>query len=216
VAFLSDRNERLIRTYRGIKYAVDEVVALLDGYRNEKDFYLEMRKKPVDAGSDAEVAAWMIFMNKTGFNGLYRVNSRNEFNVPFGANAGRMLYDGENLRACARILAGAALECEDFAAVLGRARPGDVVYFDPPYVPLSATSAFTSYTSDGFDMEDQRRLRDVAVALKERGVYVLLSNSSAPAVRELYRGFECVPVSVARTVNSDPTGRGRIDELLIT
>ncbi|MBC8133012.1 MAG: Dam family site-specific DNA-(adenine-N6)-methyltransferase [Deltaproteobacteria bacterium] len=215
-AVLSDRNERLIRAYRGIKHTVDDVIELLKTYRNNKSFFLEMRKRPVDAGSDAEVAAWMIFLNKTGFNGLYRVNSRNVFNVPFAGNKTARWCDEDNLRACAAALRAADLKCEGFETVLDRVQSDDVVYFDPPYVPLSMTSYFTSYTSHGFDMKDQVRLRDVAVKLRKRGVFVLLSNSSAPAVRELYEPqFECIPISALRLVNSDPKGRGHVIELLI-
>jgi DNA adenine methylase len=215
-AILSDSNERLIRTYRGVRDAVEDVIALLNTYRNEKSFYLELRKKEVDGGTDAEVAAWMIFLNKTGFNGLYRVNSKNKFNVPFGDNAGTTFCDAENLRACAAALAGAQLEHEDFAGVGKRARRGDFVYFDPPYVPLSLTSYFTAYTKERFGPADQKRLRDVALALKERGVRVLLSNSSAQMVRDLYRDeFELISVSASRMVNSKADGRGRIAELLI-
>jgi len=215
-AVLSDRNERLIRAYRGIRSSVEEVINILKTFRNDKPFFLAMRRRLVDSGSDAEVAAWMIFLNKTGFNGLYRVNSRNEFNVPFAANKGARFCDEDNLRACSAALAPADLRCEDFEAVLDRAKPADIVYFDPPYVPLSITSYFTSYTSRGFEMKDQVRLRDVAVELRNRGVFVLVSNSSAPVVRELYEThFECVPTSALRLVNSDPKGRGRITELLI-
>lgn len=214
-AVLSDRNERLIRCYRGVKESVEDVIAILKTYRNEKRFFLRMRQRQIDAGSDAEVAAWMIFLNKTGYNGLYRVNSKNQFNVPFGDNRGKQIFDELNLRACSRALADADLRCEDFARVLDRARPGDAAYFDPPYVPLSGTSHFTSYTSSGFGMDDQRRLRDVALSLKQRGVFVLISNSAAPAVHELYEGFERVPVQAARTVNSNPAGRGKITELLM-
>jgi DNA adenine methylase len=215
-AVLSDRNERLIRAYCGVRESVDEVLAILKECRNDKRFYLQMRSRAIDDRPDAEVAAWLIFLNRTGFNGLYRVNSRNLFNVPFGNNAGARLYDERNLRACAATLASAKIKHEDFSAVLDRARAGDVVYFDPPYVPLSVTSYFTSYTSDGFGAEDQRRLRDVALELKRRGVFVLLSNSSAPLVRELYgRDFQIAEVSAARMVNSDVKGRGRVTELLI-
>jgi DNA adenine methylase len=215
-AILSDRNERLIRAYRGVRNSVDEVIAVLRTCRNDKRFFLAMREKAVDDRSDAEVAAWLIYLNKTGYNGLYRVNSKNQFNVPFGDNEGANLCDESNLRACAAALRGADLHCEDFAAVLGRARPGDVVYFDPPYVPLSVTSYFTSYTKDGFEKDDQVRLRDVALELKRRGVFVLLSNSAAPLVRQLYGGeFECIEVSASRMVNSVASGRGRITELLI-
>jgi DNA adenine methylase len=163
------------------------------------------------------VAAWLIFLNRVGFNGLYRVNSRNQFNVPFGRYANPTICDETNLRLCSAALAGAEIGCEDFAAVLDRARPGDLVYFDPPYLPLSATSAFTSYTSGGFGLADHQRLRDVALTLKRRGVFVLLSNSSAGAVRELYGPpFACTEVPVTRSVNSDATKRGAVTELLIT
>jgi DNA adenine methylase len=216
-AVLSDGNQRLIRAFKGIRDHVDQVIALLHGYRNDKAFYLDMRKRPIDQGSDAEVAAWLIFLNKTGFNGLYRVNSKNLFNVPFGANASARVCDEPNLRACAAALAGAQLHCEDFARVLARARPGDVVYFDPPYLPLSGTAYFTSYTSGGFGLDDHRRLRDVALELHRRGVFVLLSNSSAPAVRDLYGPpFRCESVAANRLVNSDVSKRGPVDELLIT
>lgn len=214
-AVLSDRNERLIRTYRGVKDNVEEVIDTLKTWRNNKRFFLKMRRRAIDMESDAQVAAWMIFLNKTGFNGLYRVNSRNLFNVPYGDNKKARLCNEDNLRACALALARADLRCENFDAVLERAKPRDVVYFDPPYVPLSVTSYFTAYTSHGFGVDEQVRLRDVALKLRRRGVFVLLSNSSAPAVRDLYSQFTCVPVAASRMVNSDPKGRGRVTELLI-
>jgi DNA adenine methylase len=120
------------------------------------------------------------------------------------------------LRACSAALAGVELLVEDFEAVVARARRGDFVYFDPPYVPLSATSSFTSYTSHGFGATEQIRLRDTARKLKKRGVHVLLSNSSAPLVRELYQdGFRVIEVSATRLVNSKAAARGAIPELLI-
>lgn len=214
-ATLSDFNERLIRTYRGIRDEPTRVIERLRGYPHDKDFFLGMRSMDIDAGQDDEVAAWFIYLNKTGFNGLYRVNRRNVFNVPFGDYKDPNICDEDNLRACSQALKGAKLEVNGFESVLERAKPGDFVYFDPPYVPLSVTSAFTSYTSAGFDMDDQRRLRDVALELKKRKVHVLLSNSSAEAVRELYAGFEQVEVSATRAVNSKVEGRGKVTELLI-
>ena len=215
-AVLYDQNERLIRAYCGVKNSVETVINILKTYRNDKGFFLKMRQEPVDDGSDAEVAAWLIFLNKTGFNGIYRVNSKNHFNVPYANNQRARICDEDNLRACAAALVSAELRCADFAAVLETARPGDAVYFDPPYIPISVTSYFTSYTTQGFGLKEQVRLRDVALELRKRGVSVLLSNSSAPAVTELYGPFfECVPVSAFRLVNSDPKGRGRITELLI-
>lgn len=216
-AVLSDTNERLVRAYRGVRDAVEEVIDLLQGYPHDRDFFMKMRGVDIDRRSDAEVAAWLIYLNRTGYNGLYRVNRRNVYNVPFGDYVNPTICDAENLRACARALRRAELRCEPFEAVTHRARPGDFVYFDPPYVPLSASSSFTSYTSAGFGMQDQARLRDVARALIGRGVRVLLSNSSAPAVFELYRdGFELVVVGATRAVSCRGTGRGRVQELIIT
>jgi len=216
LAFLSDSNERLIRAYNGVKNHVSDVIAILKTYRNDKEVYLAARKIPIDSKTDAEVAAWLIFLNKTGFNGLYRVNSRNIFNVPFASNANARICDEENLKACAEALRVADLRCEDFDAVLKRASEGDLVYFDPPYVPVSGTSYFTSYTSGGFGVEDQVRLRDVARELKQRGVHVLLSNSSAKLVKDLYSsGFTCVPVAASRLVNSNISRRGKVTEFLI-
>lgn len=215
-AILSDNNARLIRAYRGVRNCVEDVITRLRSYPHDKDFYLRMRETPVDDGSDAEVAAWFIYMNRTGYNGLYRVNQQNRFNVPFGDYQNPKICDPEGLRACSRALSCAELRCEPFDLVAERAEPGDFVYFDPPYVPLSATSSFTSYTASGFGLVHQQKLADVARALKGRGVHVLVSNSSAPLVRELYReGFVAVEVQAARSVNSRGNGRGKIAELLM-
>ncbi len=215
-AVLSDNNERLIRAYKGVRDAVEDVIALLHDYPHEKDFYLRMRERPIDKHSDAEVAAWLVYVNRTGFNGLYRVNQKNQFNVPFGAYENPKICDADNLRACSRALSSAELRCEPFDLVAERAQKGDFVYFDPPYVPLSATSSFTSYTAGGFGHHHQQKLADVARSLKARGVHVLLSNSSAPLVRTLYReGFITVEVQAARSVNSRGDGRGKVMELLM-
>jgi DNA adenine methylase len=215
-AVLADVNERLIRTYRGVKNNVDEVIRQLKDFKYTPEFFYRFREKDIDAGTDADVAAWFIYLNKTGFNGLYRVNRENRFNVPFGRYVNPTICDEGTLRACSAALANAELLIEDFASVIKEAKRGDFVYFDPPYVPLSATSSFTSYTSQGFDHEQQKRLRDTARKLKKRGVRVLLSNSSAPSVRELYAdGFDITEVSATRLVNSKASARGAIVELLI-
>ena len=215
-AFISDRNERLIRAYKGIQSHVEDVIKLLKSYKNVKEFFLSLRKKDIDASTDAEVAAWLIFLNKTGFNGLYRVNSRNQFNVPYGSNPRALICDEANLRRCAKALEKTSIHDEDFSAVLRRAKTGDLVYFDPPYVPVSDTAYFTSYTSGKFGPADQARLRDVAIELKKHGIFVILSNSSAPLVKELYSPkFTCIPVKATRVVNSKASGRGQVTELLI-
>jgi DNA adenine methylase len=215
-ATLADVNARLVRAYRGVAEQVDEVVRLLRDYPHDSKFYYRLRAQAVDGGSDAEVAAWFIYLNRTGYNGLYRVNRRNEFNVPFGRYANPTVCDEPTLRACAAALSEKTLLVDDFENVVAGARRGDFVYFDPPYAPLSATSSFTSYTASGFGPEDQKRLRDVAMKLKRRGVHVLLSNSSAPVVKELYgEGFEVLEVPAMRMVNSRGTGRGAVAELVI-
>lgn len=215
-AVLSDNNERLVRAYKGVRDRVEDVIGHLKSYPHEKSFYLAMRDRAIDAATDSEVAAWMIYVNRTGYNGLYRVNQQNRFNVPFGDYENPRICDPDNLRACSRALAGAEIRCEPFDVVAERAERGDFVYFDPPYVPLSATSSFTSYTASGFGLAHQEKLAAVARSLKARGVHVLLSNSSAPLVRELYKeGFVAHEVRVARSVNSRGDGRGKIVELLM-
>ena len=216
-AVLSDNNERLVRAYRGVRDGVERVIHLLQSYPHDKDFFLSFREHDIDRDSDAEVAAWLVYLNKTGFNGLYRVNSQNRFNVPFGRYTDPNICDEDTLRACSRALAETDLPLdEDFSFVLHRAKKGDFVYFDPPYVPLSASSSFTSYTSEGFGLAAHAKLRDVALDLKRRGVHVLLSNSSAPAVVELYeKDFTIERVAAQRAVNSKASGRGPVTELVI-
>jgi DNA adenine methylase len=215
-AVLADVNTRLIRAYRGVRNDVETVIRLLKEYPHTPTFFYEFREAQIDGRTDAEVAAWFIYLNKTGFNGLYRVNRENRFNVPFGRYTNPAICDEPTLRSCSTALAHADLRVQDFEKVVEKAKSGDFVYFDPPYVPLSTTSSFTSYTSGGFGDAEQIRLRNVARSLKERGVHVLLSNSSAPLVRQLYAdGFEVIEVSATRLVNSKATARGAIVELLL-
>lgn len=215
-AILCDRNRRLVRTYRGLRDDPDQVVRRLRESPYDKDYYLAQRDRPIDEASDVEVAIWLIYLNRTGFNGLYRVNQRDQFNVPFGRHVRPLICDEANLRACSTVLQRAQVLHDTFESVEDRARSGDFVYFDPPYEPVSSTSRFTSYTSSGFSLEDQGHLRDLAVRLKRRGVHVLISNSAARPVYDLYRDhFEIQEVQALRKVNCRRDGRGRITELLI-
>lgn len=216
VARLSDSNERLVRAYRGVKFHVEEVISKLRQFKLDKATYLEQRDRNIDAETDADMAAWFIYLNKMGFNGLYRVNSKNVFNVPLGVSSGRInICDEDNLRACSRALSKATIVHQDFDKALRHVRRGDLVYLDPPYIPVSTTSYFTSYTDDGFTHQDQVRLRDAALAAKKKGARVIISNSSAAA--ELYgKGFKITEVMAARSVNSKADRRGKIAELLIT
>jgi DNA adenine methylase len=218
-AFLTDSNRRLVRTYLAVQNNVEGVIALLRWHqrKHSKSYFHGMRdERDIDTASDAEVAAWLIYLNRTAFNGLYRVNSSNVFNVPLGKYVNPTICDEDNLRACARALAGAEIHHAGFESVRERAQPGDFVYFDPPYQPLTRTAKFTDYTREGFGDEDQERLRDVALELKTRGVFVVLSNSNAPFIKKLYRdGFSQYKVGARRAVNSDATKRGLVQELIL-
>ncbi|MEE2750680.1 MAG: DNA adenine methylase, partial [Myxococcota bacterium] len=213
---LSDTNERLVRTWKTVRDAPEALIEKLSEFPHDEEFFLQQRKRDIDVEEDVEVAAWMLYLNKTAYNGLYRVNSKGGFNVPFGRYENPTICDEGRIRHCSEMLSGVAIHHRDFTVVLEEAQRGDFVYFDPPYVPLSESSSFTGYTRDGFTLDDQARLRDLASALKKRGVCVLLSNSSAPQVHELYAdGFEVREVQVSRAINSKASGRGKIAELLI-
>ncbi|MGD0677028.1 MAG: DNA adenine methylase [Polyangiaceae bacterium] len=216
-AVLADTNARLIRAYKGVRDDVDAVIALLETYPHDADFFYRLRGCDIDDRPDAVVAAWFIYLNRVAYNGLYRVNRSNRFNVPFGRYANPTICDTPNLRACSEALQGVELRIADFDDGLRGARPGDFVYLDPPYDPLSATASFTAYTSSGFGPQEQVRLRNVARSLKERGVTVLISNSSTDFVRGLYgEGFSVEEVSASRSVNSQASKRGAVAELLMT
>jgi DNA adenine methylase len=155
-------------------------------------------------------------LNKCGFNGLYRVNKAGKFNVPFGRYTNPTICDADGLRACAAALHKTKLVIGDFEKTVKSAERGDLVYFDPPYVPVSATADFTGYTAGGFGFAEQERLRDCAAALKKRGVHVILSNADVPIVRKLYKGFAIRAVSARRNINSAGGKRGAVGEVIIT
>lgn len=224
-AVLSDMNLRLVRTYRAIQGDVDGVIAVLRTYAGAfeqcaavgtaEGLYYHLRDTiDPDAMSDTELAAWFITINKTNFNGLYRVNKTGKMNVPYGHRKNPLICDEVTLRACSAALQRATIVHRDFRET--NLPAGGVLYADPPYAPLTATSDFTSYTAEGFGPQDQKDLRDLALSLKSRGVQVLLSNSSAPLIRDLYKdGFEIREVSAKRNVAADTASRGAVTELLI-
>ncbi len=219
VARLGDMNPRLVRCYRAIRDNVDDLIGLLSSRyaTNTAGFFYATRA--AEPSDPVEVAAWMIYLNKTCFNGLWRVNKAGKFNAPFGKYDNPAICDEENLRACSAALKAGlvTIENEDFESVDGRAKAGDFVYFDPPYVPLSETSSFAAYTAGGFGPRDQERLRDLALTLKRRGVHVLLSNSGAPAVEKLYSAdFTIAEVMARRSINKNASGRGAIVEYVIS
>jgi len=217
-AALSDRNAELVAAYEAVRDDVDGVVAELRTHEvaHCKAHFLSVRHQRGHLLSAAARAARLIYLNRTCFNGLYRVNRRGEFNVPFGDYKNPRICDEANLRACSAALQGIAIELDGFHAVLERAQPGDFVYFDPPYMPVSERAAFTSYTRDGFGASDHRHLRDVARELASRDVHVLISNSNAPRVLELYSdGFDILRVQAPRAIGAKSESRGLVEEVVI-
>lgn len=221
-AFLSDSNPELVNAYQQVKANVSRVISELEIHRDShsKAHYYAVRASP--PGDPAARAAWFLYLNRTCYNGLWRVNASGRFNVPMGSYKSPRIVDEGKLRAASAALQGAAITRGDFEEVLDapRQRPtlGDVVYFDPPYAPLSETSRFTAYTKECFTERDQRRLATVARELGQRGVKVILSNSETALIRSLYQvpAFVTEVVSMSRAISSLGSGRGKIPELLIS
>ncbi len=219
-AYLSDVNGELVTTYNVIKDDVDSLIDSLKKHSYDKEHYYRMREKDPSTLSDVEIASRFIFLNRTGFNGLYRVNKSGKFNVPFGDSKNPRICDEVNLKKVSEALRGVHINKEDYKTVLKRAKKGDFVYFDPPYHPVSKTAAFTSYTSNGFGEKEQIELRDTFVELHKRGCFVMLSNSDAPFIRKIYseikdKNITIHTVSAGRAINSKGSGRGKISEVLV-
>ena len=217
-ARLSDFNTELIDTYCAIRDVPGEVIRELAGYPYDQAFYYDLRARDPQSLSLPERAARMIYLNKTGYNGLYRVNSLGQFNVPFGRYKNPKYMDEANIHAVSLALQRVDISHAPFESVIDHAQPGDLVYFDPPYSPVSATANFTSYQAGGFGPEDQRRLRDCCLELTGRGVHIILSNSNTALVRKLYSGapFATSEAYANRAINSNAGRRGKIVELIIT
>jgi DNA adenine methylase len=238
---LGDANPDLVGVYRALAGDTENVIErlrLLAGehqregastyYRVRDEVFnpeRRTRQRARPSSYPAHLAAMFIYLNRTGYNGLFRLNSQGDFNVPVGRYAAPRICDEPTLRAAAAVLRSPSvtLHHRTFTAVADTAGPGDLVYFDPPYAPLSATSRFTSYTSGSFSEEDQRALQQLAVQLAERGCVVVVSNSTAALVTDLYRapearraGFKAHRIPARRAINSKATRRGTIDEYIIS
>ncbi len=214
-AYLSDNNQRLIQAYWGVQEHVEEIIALLEAHKaaHEKEYYYAMRAHvPEDP---IERAARIIYLNRTCFNGLFRENSKGEFNVPMGRYVNPLICDAPNLRAVSRALQRCTIRHQSFAAVLDRAKAGDFVYFDPPYAPVSKTANFTGYHKGVFGEALQRELADVFQELTKRGVKALLSNSDVPLIHTLYGNHTIEVVRATRLVNSNASKRGKVNEVLV-
>lgn len=218
-ALLTDINPALIATYSAIRDDVDRVVTSLEGLarHHSKKRYYEVRRRYNESRrlSSSTRAAMFIYLNKTCFNGLHRVNRKGEFNVPVGSYKNPKIVDPDRLRLASEALRDAELRCTGFESLVEHAKPGDFVYFDPPYEPVSTTASFTSYARDGFSREDQTRLRDVYRELDRRGCKLMLSNSDVPFIRELYGRFRIDTVAAPRAINCNGNGRGKVAEVVV-
>lgn len=215
-AHINDANPEIVQLYEVLRDEPLRLMVELDALaaRYCEEFFYALRLAVPE--SRAAAAARTVFLNKTGFNGLYRQNSKGVFNVPFGKRARcPALYERENILAVSRHLARTKVTNVDFEAVLDGCGAGDFVYCDPPYEPLSATSSFNAYKAGGFTREDQRRLRAACARAAARGAEVFVSNSSASFVLDLYAEDEVHRVKARRAINSKACSRGEIDEVLV-
>jgi len=215
--YLSDSNPSLIDTYVAVRDQVEDVIAILKKHqkKHDQDYYYLVRALDPSRLPLAGRAARVIYLNRTCYNGLYRENKSGQFNVPFGRYENPTICDGANLRNVSRALSEVDIARRGYVSVIDWAKPGDFVYFDPPYHPLSATSSFTAYDRNGFTADDQRGLHDVFAELARRSVSVMLSNSDTPLIRELYAGFNIDRVYASRSINSKGNRRGKIAELIV-
>ncbi len=219
-AFLRDSNKELINCYRVVRDRPIELMRWLDHHSAEfkkhgPEYYYAVRDEH-GLTDDLARAARTLFLNKTCYNGLYRVNAKGEFNTPVGSNLNPGLYERENLLACSLALRDAQLEAEHFRMLPREARKGDLIYFDPPYVAVSKYSDFKRYTADQFHDAEQAELANVFRELDSKGCHLVLSNSEHPRTRELYSSFKIAVVSAPRFINCKPGGRGIISEILVT
>lgn len=215
-ATINDVNEQLLNVYMQLKSNVESLITMineLDSVECDKEHYMRMRErynKKISSGElDVECAALMIWINKHCFNGLYRVNGKGLFNVPYNNKVTGSSIDEDNLRAIAHFLSSSNVTIfhGDFESACEAVHSGDFVYFDSPYVPVSKTANFTDYTKDGFSYEDHKRLASLFRELDRRGAMIMLSNHNVPLVHELYDGFQIEEISVRRAINSDASKR---------
>lgn len=229
--FASDSNGELINAWSVVRDAPTELIRSLEGFDHSKATFLKVRaldRSPswLANASNIERAARTIYLNRTCFNGLYRVNSKGQFNVPFGSYKRPDFVNNENIHAVSDFLgaregqpAMVTFANTDFAEAVRKATTGDTVYFDPPYAPISETSSFVSYTSAGFGFSEQERLRDLSVELVRRGVRVLISNAHVESIEKLYsglKGFSMRVVRAPRPIAASGKNRGSVGEFLIS
>lgn len=226
-ARINDYNEELINVYRVVKDNPNELIKELAVHEEKNEqlgsewFYHVRgldRESNFDELSNVEKAARIIYLNKTCFNGLFRVNSAGQLNVPYGRYKHPNIVNEVGIRALHKYFSEADIDMRqgDFAECLKDLPKGAFVYLDPPYMPITATSAFTGYTQEGFGYDEQVRLRDECIKLREQGIHFLQSNSDCEEIRELYKDFKIETVAAKRSINSRGDRRGAVKEVLIS
>ncbi len=222
-AILNDNNKELITTYRGVKNFPEETIKYLNELKKhhskalfEKIRNLDREMNIFNELNDAEIAARMIYLNQTCFNGLYRVNQKEQFNVPIGSSLNRLISDPNTIKKASATLQNVELSTSDFAEIVKSAEKDDFVYFDPPYYPISKNSDFTRYTKEKFYTEDQERLKNTIDNLTKQSIKVMLSNSDCHYINELYCNYNIHKVNSSRNLNCKKDKRGKVSELVIT
>ena len=222
IAYVNDMNKELIQMYEVIRDHVDELIALLGEYPNEEAHFYRIRdwdrdKEQYERLSKVQRAARMIYLNKTCYNGLFRVNNAGEFNAPFGHYKNPNIVNAPTLRAVSHYFQKAQItfSCVDYESVLSSLTKGTFVYLDPPYDPVSNTANFTGYTKGGFDRAEQIRLRQCCDDLNRRGIRFMLSNSATEFIQAQYAAYHITIVQAKRAVNSNAAKRGQVDEVLV-
>lgn len=222
-ASINDINSELVVTYTTIRDNAEKLIVELNSgeYIYDKDVFLNIRAWELETVSELKRAARFIYLNRTAFNGMYRVNKSGKFNVPFGKYTSPQICDANNIRKVAQVLKNTKVLNTSYKYVLDDAKKGDFVYFDPPYYPVSKTSSFTTYSNDAFLEREQEELRDAFMELHDRGCFVMLSNSDTPFVEDLFskysnEGVAISRVSANRAINSNASKRGKVFEILVT
>lgn len=213
-AVLIDLNFDVVNFYTVVKNDVEKLIGDLKMYKNEREYYYTVRSVNLDSLNPIQRASRFLYLNKTAYNGLWRVNKDGKFNVPFGRYKNPKILDEDNLRNVSLMLRETSIIWGDFSIVAEHAKAGTFVYLDPPYHPISKTSSFTNY-SGKFGVEDQMRLAECFKLLDKKGCLLMLSNSNTPLIRDLYAGYDVQIVRARRMINSKASGRGEIEEIVV-
>ena len=220
-AVINDSNAELINCYKIIKNSLDELIEDLKNHKNNEYYYYDIRdwdrEKNFKSKTEVQRASRIIFLNKTCYNGLFRVNSQGQFNVPFGKYKNPNILDIAVLKAVNKYLNENQVRIlnSDFQEAVKDAKRGDFIYLDPPYDPVSETASFTGYDVNGFNKQEQRRLKEVFDDLNSRGCHILLSNDCTEFIEDLYKDYLHTKISAIRAINCNGKKRGKVDEILV-